>query len=226
MNKHLFFLILVTGVALPFFSTSQIKDFQSWNSLSVEWGLTKKVSLWAEQEFRFEENASMLGSFNTVCGVQYKINSLIRVSGAYRYSYNHDNKDIIEQDHRFYADIMIRYKLDRFTASYRPRYQMVFQQPTKDPFSHYNPQHIRHKLAVKYNIPNTPLTPFVDCELYESLNNPVKNTIEKTRYTAGVGYPINKIVTLEVYYRLEHRSDYIHKDRVSNILGFSCNLEF
>ncbi len=194
--------------------------------MSLEWGVTKKISLWAEQEFRFEENASRMGSYNSVVGVQYKIHSLIRVSGAYRYTFKHDNKEINEQDHRLYADLLIRYKLNRVTLGYRPRYQMVFQQPTDEAFSHYNPQHLRHKLSVKYNIPKSPVTPFADCEMYESLNNPVKNSVEKIRYTAGVDYAINKIVTLELYYRYEQRSDYIHKNQVSNILGFSCNLEF
>ncbi|MFA6401319.1 MAG: DUF2490 domain-containing protein [Salinivirgaceae bacterium] len=106
------------------------------------------------------------------------------------------------------------------------RYQIVFQPPSQDKFSTFYPQHLRHKFSVKYNIAKTPLYPFAEIELYESLNNPVENSIQKVRYTAGLGYPITKYCTVETYYRLNEKSYSLIKPKKEYIFGLNLNFSF
>jgi len=206
--------------------TAQVKDFQSWNAVSIDWNLTDALTASGEQEIRFDNNASHLGSYISVVGLQYKVNSWFRVGASYRYTLGYDIEELTLSNHRIYTDLNFRYKPGRFTLGYRVRYQIVFQMPSQKKFTLSNPQHLRHKFSAKYNIAKTPLYPFAEVELYESLNNPVENSIQKIRYTAGLGYPITKYCTVETYYRLYEKSYYFIKPKKDYILGLNLNFSF
>lgn len=226
MNHNKVFLIAVFCVLPIVWAKAQYTDFQSWNTLSAEWGITPEITLAGEQEFRFEENATRLGSFNTEGSFQYKISSHIRMGAGYRYTQGFDNKDIVESNHRVFADLILRYKWNRFTFLYRPRYQFIIQKTTDNDFSNYYPQHFRHKIGIKYNLPKIPVNPFIEGEFFQSLSNPVNNTIEKKRFSIGLDYSVTKLLKFELYYRFENRADYIHKNKNTNIIGLTCGFEF
>jgi len=226
MNKSLASIVVLLICLAPTLLLAQVEDFQSWNSVSIDWKLNKDFTASAEQEIRFVDNASRLGEYISVVGFQYKVTSWLRMGAAYRLTLNYDLEDQAYPDHRIYTDLNFRIKPGRFTLGYRARYQIVFQQFISDNYSNFNPQHLRHKFSAKYNISKTPLYPFAEFEFYQSLNNPAENSIQKTRYTGGLGYPITDYATLEVYYRFVEKSFRFIKPKQEYVLGFSLGFSF
>ncbi len=201
----------------------QEKDFKSWNSVQASLELTKKLDLKLEQELRFEDNASYLGDYLTVAGISYKINAFLQVRGYYRFQINRNPKIGYETIQRFYGDIRLNERFGRFDILYRVRYQVNFLPDNDANFTYLNPQHLRHKIQVDYDIPKNKITPFVSYEMYQALNNPIKNTLETHRYSAGLAYPLMKLIDVEIYYRIEKENDLIHKAKLSCILGVGLN---
>jgi len=221
MSKFLkpFFLLIVFNLVIGFQTFSQIKDFQSWNSISIEKKVNKKTSLLLDQEFRFQENASQFEDYITVLGAQYEINKYIKISGAYRFTYSTSFENGVKNENRYFADLSLKYKVNRFTLGSRTRYQMEYQ---KHELNHWHT--LRNKFSVKYNINKSKLTPVADYEFYYSLNSPVKNLIYRSRYTLGMDYEISKTLSVNSYYQLQTQRDYLRKPRNTYILGLGLNI--
>ena len=221
-NKTPFFFLfffLFSGVIL-----GQKKDFKSWNSVQVSLELTKKLDLKLEQEFRFENNASYLGDYLTIAGISYKINKLLQVRGYYRYQINRNPKIGYQTIKRLYGDFRLKERFSRFDILCQVRYQLSFLPDNDADFTYFNPQHLRHKIQVAYDVPKNKLTPFVSYEMYQALNNPIKNTVETHRYSAGLDFPISNQLDAEIYYRIEKENDLIHKAKLNYILGIGLSI--
>jgi opacity protein-like surface antigen len=223
MNNKIFGLIsgcLLLG-SLVF---SQENDFKNWNAVSLDIKLVKNLDFRLEQELRFENNASFLGDYISVAGFSYKLSKQIKVRGLYRFTVNRSTKNPYENNHRFYADLILKQNFQRFDVSYRFRYQIKFLPDNDKDFTYFNPQHLRHQFQLKYDIPKFKLEPNIAIEWYQALNNPIKNTIETLRYTAGLEYPLTKSVAAELFYRIEKENDMIHKAKNNYILGINLSI--
>lgn len=64
---------------------------------------------------------------------------------------------------------------------------------------------LRSRLSVKYDIPNSKITPFISAELYTKLNE--WKGYDKMRYRAGASYKINKKNSVSLYYLYQDISD-------------------
>lgn len=202
----------------------QEKDFKSWNSLQASLELTKKLDFKLEQEFRFENNASFLGDYLTVAGMSYKLNKNIQVRAYYRLQINRKPKIGYETITRLYGDVRFKESLGRFEILYRIRYQLNFLPDNANDFTYFNPQHLRHKIQLAYDIPKNKIEPFVSYEIYQALNNPIKNTAETHRYSTGLVFPLSKELDAEFYYRIEKENDLIHKAKLNHILGVGLGI--
>lgn len=61
-------------------------------------------------------------------------------------------------------------------------------------------------------------------EFYHTLNNPQGNDLEKTRYTLGTEYKINKRSKLDLFYRYQSETDDEEDD--GHVLGLGYSLKF
>lgn len=219
-NKYLCLIGLGFLISLQLFA--QEKDFKSWNSIGLDFELTKDLEFRVEQELRFENNARYLGDYITVAGFSYKLSKQLKIRGLYRYSINRKPEIGFETNHRFYGDVILKHSISRFDFSYRFRYQIKFVPPNDDDFTYLNPQHLRHEFEISYNVPKIKLEPFAAIETYQALNNPIQNRLETWRYTLGAGYGLNKTTDIKLFYRIETENDLIHKAKINSILGLSC----
>ena len=81
---------------------------------------------------------------------------------------------------------------------------------------------LRSRLSVSYDIKKCPWEPFVEVEVYNQLDKAF--AYDKTRYTVGTEYKINKEHKLKLYYRYQ---DYADIDEVSgHVLGLGYAFEF
>lgn len=219
------FIFLFLFVLLCFNVQGQTEDFQSWNSLSVKKKINKKFTLYGEQEMRFRNNASILDKSVTELGGAYSINKYVKLKTTYRLTYNNDMEDGVYFDNRLYFDLVLKKKFDRFKFSFRERYQQNFAVENDDEFSYYNFRYLRHQLSLEYNLPKTSIEPFCAAELYQSLNNPIQNGIDKQRYTLGVLFPINKSIAFKIYYRFQKNAKLYTKEKNDYILGLGVKFD-
>lgn len=193
---------------------SQTEDFQIWSKLSVKKKINKEISLIFQQDIRLQQNATLFKDYITFLGGQYAFNKKIKIRGIYRYTHSPTLEDGTVNEHRFYADIMLRHKIDRFKLKYRGRYQVKFIQ-----FDINRQHYLRNRFAIEYNVPKIPLSPYAEYEFYYSLNNPIDNSIIRNRYTLGADYKINNFMSIYSYYRIIVRREYLKIPYNNYILG-------
>lgn len=199
----------------------QEKDFQNWNKISIEKEVIDDLSISLDQEVRLHNNASALKDYISVIGGSYRINKYAKVQGLYRLTVSNDFEEGTSYNHRWYADAMLRYRYARFIFGYRCRYQMAYEDYNINRW-----HHIRNRFSVKYDIPKSKILPYAQYEFYYSLNNPIQNSIEKTRYTFGLEYALTKDIDVSAFYRIQKRRNYGSKPYDRYILGISASYSF
>lgn len=223
MSKKYFFTILTLACILVQSANSfaQEEDFQSWNNISVSKEIVDDLNVNFKQEVRLFNNATDLKDYITVIGANYRLNKYAKFGALYRLTVANDFDQSTSYEHRWYADAALRYRKSRFILGYRFRYQLSY-----DDFTINNWSHIRNRFSVKYDIPKSKILPFTEYEFYYALNNPIKNTIEKSRFTMGLEYGVTKYLDLSAYYRIQKRRTYGSKPYNRYILGISASFNF
>ena len=180
------------------------------SSLSVD--ITKKIiprlNLSLEEDFRLRDNLSEVDRFSTTLELSYKPWKFLKLGGAYNLiNYNHDTKGW-EVRHRYYFFATGSYRFNRFTVSLRERFQSTYRVGVKETSKRANPKlYLRSRLEVEYDIRNCKFEPFASVELYNTLNDPQGNKMNKLKYTAGSKYKMNKRNSLQLYYRYVNFKD-------------------
>lgn len=117
--------------------------------------------------------------------------------------------------HRAFASITGQYKFNHFTLSLRERYQYThycgLEVPKhgrttgkeKDPkiIDAKDKHLLRSRLQLKYEFSRIGLEPYVSAEIFNDLSD--KLTIDRTRFTFGCDYSINKHHGIGLFYRYQ-----------------------
>jgi len=199
------------GFFLGFFSCICIEaqdDFGSILSASVSKKITKGLNINFEEEFRTRSNFSEVDRFSHALELNYKPLNFLKVGGAYNLiNFNHEKKSW-EIRHRYYFYATGSLNAGQFTLSLRERFQSTKRQGIKQTATRVNPKlYLRSRLKVDYNIRKSKFTPSASVELFNTLNDPVKNEMNQWRGILGVEYKLNKKNFLELYYRYTNFSD-------------------
>lgn len=198
---------LVSGLFLTCGAIAQ----DDWGS-SLEVGVTKKIipglHVSLEEDFRLRDNFSEVDRFSTALELSYKPIQYLKIGGAYNLiNYNHPTKGW-EVRHRYYFYATGSYRFNRFTLSLRERFQSTYRVGVKETSTRANPKlYLRSRLQLKYDIRHCGFEPFASVELYNTLNDPRGNSMNKLKYTVGSEYKLNKRNTLQVYYRYINFTD-------------------
>lgn len=213
MNKTLLFIL----VALPFLGHSQVvSDAKLWTGISVSQKINDFEFSFGE-ELRFDENMTHIDKVFSEIGVEYKIRKGIYGGISYRFSrdnqYTSRNYNI---RHRFDLSLALKHKQEDFRFSFRTKYQNKSASPEEN-----NPAFIRNKLSVKYKLKND-FTPFVSYEFFYQLNE--EKIINRTRFSLGSSYKINKKNSLKFFYIFENRFN-TNNLSYNHIYGVSYSLE-
>lgn len=179
---------------------------------SLSFDITKRVipglNLSLEEDFRLRDNLSEVDRFSTTLELSYKPWKFLKLGGAYNLiNYNHETKGW-EVRHRYYFFATGSYRINRFTVSLRERFQSTYRVGVKETSKRANPKlYLRSRLEVEYDIRNCKFEPFASVELYNTLNDPQGNKMNKLKYTAGSKYKLNKRNSLQLYYRYVNFKD-------------------
>ena len=202
--KILFF----TASLLTIHTLSAQDDLGSSLSADITKRIIPGLNLSLEEDFRLRDNLSEVDRFSTTLELSYKPWKFLKLGGAYNLiNYNHETKGW-EVRHRYYFFATGSYRFNRFTVSLRERFQSTYRVGVKETSKRANPKlYLRSRLEVEYDIRNCKFEPFASVELYNTLNDPQGNKMNKLKYTAGSKYKLNKRNSLQLYYRYVNFKD-------------------
>jgi len=212
------------------FGSAYAQDGPStWIELEFSKKVIKNLKVEINPELRLF-NGFEMDSYLFEGGLSYKAHKYLSLGSYYRYENEYKYKNSTGEykgqkaSNRWAFDAKSGFDIDRFNFSFRVRYTFGgdYDQTTEDKTSYF-----RYRGKVDYNIKGSKLVPFASVEVLHDL---VYKEINRTRYTAGLTYPINKHHEVGLFYRLQ---DYYEtKDKPGeqkesmNIIGIGYSLSF
>lgn len=218
--------------------TPSLRSQSLWTSAEMKSALAKSLSGHVGGEFRTLDGIGGTERWTVSAGLDYKPWKWLKMSAEYKYIHRHVESRITKKGnivseywqprHRASFSLTGSYSWNRFTFSFRERYQYTYRteqtvakwdgddgSAKADELIEASHKHVlRSRLKAEYNIRKSGFTPFASCELYNSLSG---LTYEKTRWTVGTDYKFNKHHSVSVFYRYIDRSD--DDDTNSHVIG-------
>lgn len=201
----------------------------TWIELSLSKKIIKNLKVEFNPELRFRGDYQ-LDTYILEGGVSYKLHKYLTLAGYYRYENAYDYKKTTGiyksqlSSNRIAFDAKSGFELKSFDFSFRLRYTNGndFDQVTNHKASFF-----RYRAKIEYDIKGSKLVPFTSVEVFHDL---IVKQLDKTRYTVGLAYPINKHHEVNLYYRLqdyyESMGDTGNKKSSLDIIGIGYNLDF
>lgn len=207
MNAKKILFLWIAGMICCIPASAQ-DDFGSILSIDVTKKIVKGVYISFEEEFRTRSDFGKIDRFSHALELSYKPVKYLKVGGAYNLiNFNHEKKGW-EIRHRYYFYATGSVSVGRFGFSLRERFQSTKRQGVEETAKRANPKlYLRSRLKVDYDIPKSKFEPFVSVELFNTLNDPQENKMDRWRGIAGTSFKLNKKNTFQVYYRYTNYKD-------------------
>lgn len=217
MKRKLLFLL--TLILMASYSGNSQSGPNAWFEFELSKKIVKNLKAEFNPELRLTDGFRM-DSYILEGGLSYKLHRLLTIAGYYRFEneFNFREKRKIyewEPSNRFAFDAKTGLKLDRFDFQFRLRY-------TNGADSDQNAErasYFRYRAKVNYNIKDNKLLPFASVEVFHDL---IAEEFEKTRWTIGTSYPINKKNEVGFFYRLQ---DFSNNKESIHIIGIGYSLK-
>ena len=197
---------------LPIFCFAQEEDFQSWSTITFKQKVSKKFDFYLRNTVRYRENSSIISKAFIDLKIKYKIKKNMSFALGYR-DINSWNYMLIRQNtKRFYTDIVLRKKIDRYVFFVRNRLQR------QGKLNNYN-NVFRQRFKLAYNIKGTKLAPAVSTEYFYHLTH----QLDKLRHSILLSYPLSKKIDFDLGYRFQHE---INIARPKNLFILDAKLNY
>jgi hypothetical protein len=198
-----------------------VRDFETWNSITLNYKVSKKVKLGLEQQIRLNDNSSIWNQNFTELSGRLKLNKSFDMGLEYRYLKRNDkegNVQGIKKYNRFAFYTKFNKELKRFKLSTRLQYQTRSQFGDLAPINTNPVQKLRWKIGADYNIRKWKLDPSFSAEIFQPLFT--ESDLEKYRLTLATKYDLKKWGSLKAFYRFEKEMNILYP-LSSHIIGFN-----
>ncbi|MBP8156728.1 MAG: DUF2490 domain-containing protein [Leadbetterella sp.] len=187
--KKVFFLALICFTA----NITKAQDGVGLRSgVSLEKKITKKVTLNATGQLRFNNNISYLQTYMFELGGEYKISKAFDAAVYYRFANRRkDETKEFKNRHRFYDDLGYDKKFGPIKLENRLRYQHQFKD--NDGVTEFDASYIRDKIEASYSN-KSKFTPYISNDFFFQIGG----TLDQLRPKVGVSYKINKKNAVDV----------------------------
>ena len=108
---------------LPIFCIAQEEDFQSWSTITLKQKVSKKFDFYLRSTVRYRENSSIISKAFIDLKIKYKIKKNMSFAFGYRDIHSWNYRLSRQNTERFYTDIVLRKKIDRYVFFVRNRFQ-------------------------------------------------------------------------------------------------------
>lgn len=225
-NSILFLLFCL----LPFVASAETR-ISGILSLSAEKKLNNHFDLNLAEEVRFLDNAILFERNVTSIGLDYSFfERRLKVGGyyAFLYLYNDDapkynDAPRFEARHRYYFNLSYKETINRWTFSWRGRWQVTHRDETIGQYKINPKQILKNKFQIEYSIWGRPWKPFISCDLYSDLNNPDGNYLTRIRYQAGTSWRLNRTDYLNFFARYDQYIDRRESGVIALGVGYKLN---
>ncbi|MGB0390619.1 MAG: DUF2490 domain-containing protein [Salibacteraceae bacterium] len=224
--KNFKFLISLLSVFYALSASSQdgeyvtIRDLETWNSVGINYKISKKWRIGLEEQFRFSNNSSELDGYFTELSTKYKFNKFFYGGIGFRYIKQNDNVGKVQgfENHiRFHFDLGVKHKISRFNLEYRLRFQTKNELGISKEEGDYANNRLRLKASVGYNIKKWKLDPEFSTEIFSHFQKDEQNGFDNFRFTVGTSYKTKSFGKLGLYYRMERELNAIYP-KTTNII--------
>lgn len=234
--------VALTLAASPARAAGEDDELGVWASVNAEKKLTKKWNLFAEGEFRTQDGVSAVERWSLAVGTDYRLLKWLKADASYTFIHSYREEEITGKGniipsywlprHRVNVSLSGSVKWNRFKFALRERWQYTYR--PQQFVEKYDPngnrkddekvkgkgEHMmRTRLQVEYDIAKCDFTPYASCELYYNTYG-----TEKTRWTVGTEYKINKKNSVEAYYRYQNHSD--EDEANGHVIGIGYSVKF
>ncbi len=193
-------------------------DFQVWNTDVEEFQVNPDAKVAFEQEFRWGGKAKEFYYQHYDVGFFYNLQKYLNVGGGYRHvlSKSAKNKFLVENEP--YVTATLLWELGGFKFDDRNRLEYNHFDYKKDTWTY------RNKFSVKapWKFTKFQIQPYLSDEIFVLFDN--SQTLNKNRFSAGLGMTITKNLKAELYYMLQSSKSTEWTD--ANILGTKFKLVF
>ena len=197
---------------LPIFCFAQEEDFQSWSTITLKQKVSKKFDFYLRNTVRYRENSSIISKAFIDLKIKYKIKKNMSFAFGYRDIHSWNNRLSRQNIERFYTDIVLRKKIDRYVFFVRNRLQRQGE------LNNYN-NVFRQRFKLAYNIKGTKLAPAVSTEYFYHLTR----QLNKLRHSIVLSYPVSKKIDFDLGYRFQHE---INIARPKNLFILDAKLNY
>jgi hypothetical protein len=246
MKKYIYAVLLIL---MPITAIAQDDDFGLWTTLGAEKKLTKRFSIGAEGEMRTRNDSKTIDRWSGSMETEYKFFNWLKASAAYTFLYDNNKEKITYHSdggynnwrphywsprHRFNVAMTGDVDFGRFNFSLREMWQYTYRpEKTTNRYDFDNAwwepttvsgkgkNILRSRLQVEYNIKKCKVNPYASVEIYNGWS------LEKTRYTVGADWNVDKHNVFGLFYRYQdvNGSD-DDNDYNSHILGLNYKFKF
>lgn len=210
LKKHIRHLLLSASlISLPLCAMADDKDFATDLGLGIEKGITKHWDVSLEEDLRLNNNDHNLDRWGSALSTSYEVlPKWLKVSAEYDFlaDWNGYGKDYFTYRHRWSIGAGVKHNafVKRLDLSFKAKFQQTFRTETYKSYA-WNPKdYLRMKVGIDYKIKKTPFSPYLQAEMFYSLNNDEGNTIDNMRYTGGVTYKISKHHSIDVAFQIDN----------------------
>ena len=216
-----------------------LKGQSLWTSAEFKARIIKRVNVFAEGEYRTTDKLASTDRWAGTAGIDYRPWRFLKMTAGYTYIHQHEETEVTKKGNiipaywqpknRSFFALTGSYDWKRFTLSLRERYQYTHRKEQyvpkfdDDGITQKNDELVvgkhkhllRSRLELEYNIRKSGFSPYISCELYNSLSDGF--VLDKTRWMAGTSYKVNRHNSISLYYCYINKSD--DDEASGNVIG-------
>ncbi|WP_455639615.1 DUF2490 domain-containing protein [Parabacteroides sp.] len=162
--------------------------------VSLSGKIYRNFSFLFEEDIRPQSDFRQAEWFLTIGEVNYTFNRYLKTGVAYMLLNQYKAAD--ELRNRYYIYASANYPIGNFSLSLRERFQSTYKTKAPHPTNY-----LRTMLTLSYKIRRTGLAPFAYAELFNNTGYRGNMHTDRIRLSAGSDYKLNKLNSLQLYYR-------------------------
>lgn len=204
---------ILVGVLLVHWVGAQsgsVSDFELWFKAGAQADLTDQLQIEAEQQIRFDENASEVKTYHTEAAISYALDDHVKLFFVNRFVRRNDNRGDnqgYESHFRYQAGTQIKHAAGRFRFRHRLLYQHQNELGIKREEGDIAERFLRYRLSTAYKIKNWPYDPRIKIEYFNDLPKEFADTNDQMRFGIGTERNYKRIGQFSFDYLIERSLD-------------------
>jgi hypothetical protein len=174
-------------------------DNQSWNDFQLTIPMTKKVDFTTQLTLRFGDNATQTADQRWGIGFVLKPNKYLSFTPFYFHREARPPNGRHEREDRLTLGATLRYPIGKFTLLDRNWFERRWREPQVEAWRYRNRLQVEHP----FKLNNRKFTWFVSDEVFYDWS---LHVWPRNRASGGISRPVNKHLTVELYYTRQNDS--------------------